>query len=302
MKEKFPFYDELKSGDFQITDFWKIEKTKDEIFELNREEVENKVRNGNPDLDLSKTDDKTKFDNLVTDELNARYTEYCRMNSDLLSKCKKYNYAKISEISCFIDYEKEHLYGMTNNTSDLTGYYYMLQIDSDNHEGIQFVQKQLDPIKTIWDSKADFDITDNAQSYSVFEYSTVEEEDGVKYEGLASVCINSDEFLYGGINHWFYGIWKSTWTEDENGNITEDKPFSGPLLRSFMAKTDGIKDENDFKKKKPDTKKQNVTNPEHDESETDVNFYLPARQDDSSQVAGVENLKNKDISYPVSFK
>ena len=302
MKEKFPFYDELKSGDFQITDFWKIEKTKDEIFELNRKEVENKVRNGNPDLDLSKTDDKTKFDNLVTDELNARYTEYCRMNSDLLSKCKKYNYAKISEISCFIDYEKEHLYGMTNNTSDLTGYYYMLQIDSDNHEGIQFVQKQLDPIKTIWDSKADFAITDNAQSYSVFEYSTVEEEDGVKYEGLASVCINSDEFLYGGINHWFYGIWKSTWTEDENGNITEDKPFSGPLLRSFMAKTDGIKDENDFKKKKPDTKKQNVTNPEHDESETDVNFYLPARQDDSSQVAGVENLKNKDISYPVSFK
>ena len=64
----------------------------------------------------------------------------------------------------------------------------------------------------------DYSIENKANNY----YITIEKEnDDDVYECDISVCVNNDEFLYGGKNQWFYGIWKSTWTEDEKGNVKE---------------------------------------------------------------------------------
>lgn len=119
--------------------------------------------------------------------------------------------------------------------------------------------------------------------------------------GKADIFIKNDEFLYGGNNGWFYGIWKSVWQEDMNGVFREKHPFSVKGLRSLVTEAEGM-NEDEFNEAKANKKAQNVDDPKRSVSETDVHFSLPETKENSYQVKELKDLKNNAVSYHVDFE
>jgi len=226
--------------------------------------------------------------------------------SKLEDICKENGYGNIGTINLNIEYDKEYSYTLNKN---IKAYYSMMLLNLEKEESISFYNKDITVEKYIWNSADDFSLDDfssddKENSFSVYEYKEVVKEDNLG-EIEANVYVDSDEFLYGGTNNWYYGVWKSSWKYN-NDEIVEDYPFSEILLKQFLSNNeidteDEEKANEKFLQMQKNCETLNVTNPQKSESETDVHFYLPCAQKDSSLIQNVQDLSNSDVTYYVEY-
>ena len=121
-----------------------------------------------------------------------------------------------------VHFETEHLYSLSPD-----GSFSYLTIG----DGLEFSSKTGRLPKIRWESAENFDSPEKTEamdiSYTKAVYEYREKENKDADTDNAVVTVENDEFLYGGMNNWFFGIW--------NGALC-DVPFSEARLRQFKIK------------------------------------------------------------------
>ena len=220
------------------------------------------------------------------EELNQQYggdqekiEEYNTKNSLLIEKCNFYNLQKYKTVSYQIIYNKEFLYEINNDTYNFT----FLSDDGILNETKLNIQSK-------WNSGKDFSVENKNKTDVIATLRSTEDIDKETIEIIEDIKVGNKEFLYGGNNSWYYGIWK--------GNL-EDKPFSEKNLLKFKENSQDISEE-DFEQLKQNSNINTENQPQKVEEK--VFFYLPQIKNDSEIVKDVGNLKNSGLSYSVDLE
>ena len=290
--ELFNFYefDEI-SNEYKLQQFWEQDRCEDEVKEFYYDEIRNIVQEkvdekyekiSEEEAEKEEVEKKKNeyFQKLFNELMSIKVNEYFEKNNLLKAKCEEYNLSKYKIVSCFINYNEDHLYEINNEA------YIFTVLDDD----IGILCEKSKTLKTKWNSEKDFsNINQNTNKL----VASVEKQEQIENEILTieeEITITNKEILYGGYNSWYYGIWKGS---------LQSNQFSKDALYSFMNGVDGINSEEDFNNLKNNQKiEENPTSPKTD----DVSFYLPQTQKQTEIVKDVENLQNSGIDYSVNFE
>ena len=210
---------------------------------------------------------------------------------NLIDECSKFFFGKCESLRIEQHIENEHLYDINSEKE-----YSLIVID--NTLTVTEIKGSLPKIH--WKSSEDFvsaediELADAGYTKAIYEYQEKEknEMNGDIVEGDASVIIKNDEFLYGGRNNWFYGIWKGALC---------DVPFSEDKLREFRKDENISESEfNDKKQQISSTKSYADTTQKSDENDV-IHFYLPKTGVESAKLSELEAIKDDSVSYSVNY-
>ena len=126
----------------------------------------------------------------------------------------------------------------------------------------------------------------------IYSYNKTVTQDGATDTIVEEIKIQNDEFLYGGKDGWFYGIWK--------GSLA-DVPFSRRALQEYKKSIDGINSEEDFNSRK-DSVPTEISDKQKERKAADsVHFYLPQKQDECGLARDNNEFRNASVPYYVDY-
>ena len=279
-KIKYPFYTAASNESYILKDDWKIFKEEDIALSEWTSEIEAEISNAEPNL---KQENHAEFLSKVDKAFKEKYQEYLKLNTLLLSECKKFNFGKFSNITFLQEFDDEHLYNIKNDS-----YSVLISDDSFNLQ-----KKTFEVSKAGWNSETDFSNVNYNSEKTLYAYESTITSDSVTDTETESISVENDEFLYGGHHNWFYGIWK--------GSLS-DIAFSKKKLEEFNEASNGINSEADFKEKENSIPTELSEKEKKDQSdETTVHFYLPQKQNETEITKDIGRLKNAAIPYDVNL-
>ena len=204
----------------------------------------------------------------------------------LTGKCSKFYFGKASGVRIEQHFETEHLYSLSPD-----GKFSYLSVG----EGLVLSSKTGLLPKIRWESAENFESPEKTEamdiSYTkaVYEYREKENKDADTDTDNAAVTVENDEFLYGGMNNWFFGIW--------NGALC-DVPFSEARLRQF--KEEVSQDEFDARKEKTNSVNTDEGAARYN-SDSSMLFCLPKSGRETASLYGLEAARDDSVAYPVSY-
>lgn len=276
--EKYPFYT-VSNGSYFLKDEWRVFKEKETARAEWISEIEAEILEAEPNL---KQENPAEFSGRAERIFNEKYTEYLQLNSLLLAECKKFAFGKFSSLQILQEFNPEHLYSIDNNSYSL--------IVAGNDFNLNEVIYTLP--KTNWNSGSDFSTDNINHERVIFSYDKTVTQDGITDTAAEEIKIQNDEFLYGGKDNWFHGIWK--------GSLS-DVPFSEKVLQEYKKSIEGINSEADFNSRK-DSVPTEISDTQKEQKKTDsIHFYLPQKQDECEFSRDNNEFRNAAIPYNVDY-
>ena len=317
-EKKFPFYEKTDS-DYVLKEFWKTKKNKNQINSIYREEVEKEVeeevKRENPDKHEYELNSLIQI--RVTSMLDSIYREYENLYQVWINTSKKFNLGKISGISCDITYEREHLYEL-NLSDDNSAEYSILGVNNDKGDIILLFTKNTIP-NAIWNSFTDFNSNNINKEYEIYNYSQginvsdflsekeIQSLESSEVSIASQITVTTDEFLYGGTNSWYYGIWKGSYSDvafsKENLNSYKlDLPTEIEDSKALLAEQKQKSEDKKEEIKKLENQNQTVNDESVSQEEDKTHFYLPlplavAINDESGINKGLVRVVNDENKF-----
>jgi len=215
--------------------------------------------------------------------------DYMNANSNvdfLLEKCNEFNLEKYESVSYEISYNNEYLYDISD------GNYTFLILEPDGK-----FKTSLRTLKSQWNSSEDFsNINRNINKYIGTIIVEEEIEEG-KFEEVEEIIeVGTEEFLYGGINSWYYGIWK--------GNLNDNK-FSEQKLEQFndiinISNEEELTEEEKEKKIK-EIEAKILKTPIQENQEEKIFFYLPQIKENYDYIGNDVNFRDASTDYYIDY-
>ena len=277
-KEKFPFY-AVSSGSYVLKDEWKDFKDEETARSEWTAEIEAEILEAEPGL---KQENPTEFSSRIENIFAGKYKEYMRLDSLLLSECRKFGLGKFSSMRVSQEFSIEHLYSINSSSYSL--------VVAEN--GFNLSRATFTLPKAKWNSGDDYSTDNMNRGKAIYSYNKTITQDGVTDTAVEEIKIQSDEFLYGGKNGWFYGIWK--------GSLA-DVPFSGKRLKEYKSSMEGINSEEDFNSRKNSVPTEISERQKEQKAADSVHFYLPQRQDECEFARNASGFRNASVPYTVDY-
>ena len=180
------------------------------------------------------------------------------------------------------EFNIEHLYSISNSSYSLLA----------ASNGLNLSREEFTLPKTRWNSGSDYSAENMNRGKAVYSYNKTITQDGVTGTASEEIKIQSDEFLYGGKDGWFYGIWKGS---------LDDAPFSGKRLREHESSAEGISSEEDFSSRKNSVPAEISGKQKEQKAADSVHFYLPQRQDECELARNASGFRNASVPYSVDY-
>ena len=156
--ELFNFYefDEI-SNEYKLQQFWEQDRCEDEVKEFYYDEIRNivqekvdekyeKISEEEAEKEEVEKEKNEYFQKLFNELMSIKVKEYFEKNNLLKAKCEEYNLSKYKTVSCFINYNEDHLYEINNEA------YIFTVLDDD----IGILCEKSKTLKTKWNSEKDF--------------------------------------------------------------------------------------------------------------------------------------------------
>ena len=277
-KEKFPFY-AVSSGSYVLKDEWKGFKDEEEARSEWISDIEAEILETEPSL---KKENPAEFSSRLESVFAGKYKEYMRLDSLLLAECRKFGFGKFSSMRVSQEFCVEHLYNINNNS-------YSVLVAGN---GLSLDRATFTLPKTRWNSGSDYSTDNMNRGKAIYSYNKTITQDGVTDTAVEEIKIQSDEFLYGGKDGWFYGIWK--------GSLA-DVPFSGKRLKEYKSSMEGINSEEDFNSRKNSVPTEISERQKEQKAADSVHFYLPQRQDECEFARNASGFRNASVPYTVDY-
>ena len=277
-KEKFPFYI-FSNGSYVLKDEWKAFKDEEEARSEWMPEIEAEILEAEPGL---KQESPAEFSSRIENIFAGKYKEYMRLDSLLLSECRKFGLGKFSSVRVSQEFSIEHLYSINSSSYSL--------VVAEN--GFNLSRATFTLPKAKWNSGDDYSPDNMNRGKVIYSYNKTVTQDGVTDTAVEEIKIQSDEFLYGGKDGWFYGIWK--------GSLA-DVPFSGKRLKEYKSSMEGINSEEDFNSRKNSVPTEISERQKEQKAADSVHFYLPQKQDECALARNVSGFRNAAVPYTVDY-
>ncbi|WP_276778815.1 toxin TcdB middle/N-terminal domain-containing protein [Treponema succinifaciens] len=277
-KEKFPFY-AVSSGSYVLKDEWKDFKEEEDARSEWTAEIEAEILEAEPGL---KQENPTEFSSRIENIFAGKYKEYMRLDSLLLSECRKFGLGKFSSVRVSQEFNTEHLHHIESSSYSL--------VVAEN--GFNLSRATFTLPKAKWNSGDDYSTDNMNRGKAIYSYNKTITQDGVTDTAVEEIKIQSDEFLYGGKDGWFYGIWK--------GSLA-DVPFSGKRLKEYKSSMEGINSEEDFNSRKNSVPTEISERQKEQKAADSVHFYLPQRQDECEFARNASGFRNASVPYTVDY-
>lgn len=278
-KEKYPFYT-ISNGGYILKDEWKVFKEEETARSEWISEIEAEILETEPGL---KRENPAEFSGRIERVFDEKYAEYLRLDSLLLAECRKLGLGKFSSMRVLQEFNIEHLHGISGNS-------YSLTIAED---GLNLSRATFTLPKADWNSGRDFSTENINCEKVVYSYDKTVTQDGVTDTAVEDIKIQNDEFLYGGKDGWFYGIWKGS---------LDDVPFSGKRLREHESSVEGINSEEDFSSRKDSVPAEISDKQKERKKADDIHFYLPQKKEECVFSRDSGSFRNAAISYAVDYQ
>ena len=277
-KEKFPFYI-FSNGSYVLKDEWKAFKDEEEARSEWMPGIEAEILETEPGL---KRENPAEFSGRLESVFAGKYKEYMRLDSLLLSECRKFGFGKFSSMRVSQEFSIEHLYSINSSSYSL--------VVAEN--GFNLSRATFTLPKAKWNSGDDYSTDNMNRGKAIYSYNKTITQDGVTDTAVEEIKIQSDEFLYGGKDGWFYGIWK--------GSLA-DVPFSGKRLKEYKSSMEGINSEEDFNSRKNSVPTEISERQKEQKAADSVHFYLPQRQDECEFARNASGFRNASVPYNVDY-
>ena len=277
-KEKYPFYT-ISNGNYILKNEWKVFKEKETARSEWISEIEAEILNAEPEL---KQENPAEFSNRVEAIFEEKYAEYLNLDGLLLAECKKFTFGKFSSIQTFQEFNIEHLYNISSNSYSL--------LVAENGFNLDEVTYTIPKVN--WNSGRDFSTENINFEKIIYSYSETITQDGVTDTVVEEIKIQNDEFLYGGKDNWFYGIWKGS---------LEDIPFSKQTLQEYKKSIEGINSTADFDSKKASVPTEISDKQKEQKTADNIHFYLPQKKDECEFSRNNSEFRNAAIPYNVDY-
>ena len=277
-KEKFPFY-AVSSGSYVLKDEWKAFKDEEAARSEWTAEIEAEILETEPSL---KKENPAEFSSRLESVFAGKYKEYMRLDSLLLSECRKFGFGKFSSMRISQEFNTEHLHRIESGSYSL--------VVAEN--GFNLSRAAFTLPKAKWNSRDDYSPDNMNREKVIYSYNKTVTQDGATDTIVEEIKIQSDEFLYGGKDGWFYGIWK--------GSLA-DVPFSGKRLKEYKSSMEGINSEEDFNSRKNSVPTEISERQKEQKAADSVHFYLPQRQDECEFARNVSGFRNAAVPYTVDY-
>ena len=277
-KEKFPFYI-FSGGSYVLKDEWKDFKDEEEARSEWISDIEAEILETEPSL---KKENPAEFSSRLESVFAGKYKEYMRLDSLLLSECRKFGFGKFSSMRVSQEFSIEHLYSINSSSYSL--------VVAEN--GFNLSRATFTLPKAKWNSGDDYSTDNMNRGKAIYSYNKTITQDGVTDTAVEEIKIQSDEFLYGGKDGWFYGIWK--------GSLA-DVPFSGKRLKEYKSSMEGINSEEDFNSRKNSVPTEISERQKEQKAADSVHFYLPQRQDECEFARNASGFRNASVPYTVDY-
>lgn len=199
-----------------------------------------------------------------------------------MSECRKFGFGKFSSMRVSQEFNIEHLYSISNSSYSLLA----------ASNGLNLSREEFTLPKTRWNSGSDYSAENMNRGKAVYSYNKTITQDGLTGTAAEEIKIQSDEFLYGGKDGWFYGIWKGS---------LDDAPFSGKRLREHESSAEGISSEEDFSSRKNSVPAEISGKQKEQKAADSVHFYLPQRQDECELARNASGFRNASVPYSVDY-
>ena len=283
-KEKFPFY-AVSSGSYVLKDEWKGFKDEEEARSEWISDIEAEILETEPSL---KKENPAEFSSRLESVFAGKYKEYMRLDSLLLSECRKFGLGKFSSMRISQEFSIEHLYSINSSSYSL--------VVAEN--GFNLSRATFTLPKAKWNSGDDYSTDNMNREKVIYSYNKTITQDGVTDTAVEEIKIQNDEFLYGGKDGWFYGIWK--------GSLA-DVPFSGKRLKEYKSSMEGINSEEDFNSRKNSVPTEISERQKEQKAADSVHFYLPQRQDECEFARNARRVQERVSSlycglFGISFR
>ena len=277
-KEKFPFYI-FSNGSYVLKDEWKDFKEEEDARSEWTAEIEAEILKAEPGL---KQENPTEFSSRIENIFAGKYKEYMRLDSLLLSECRKFGLGKFSSVRVSQEFNTEHLHHIESSSYSL--------VVAEN--GFNLSRATFTLPKAKWNSGGDYSPDNMNRGKVIYSYNKTVTQDGVTDTAVEEIKIQNDEFLYGGKDGWFYGIWK--------GSLA-DVPFSKQTLQEYKKSVENINSEADFNSKKDSVPAEISDKQKEQKKADDIHFYLPQRQDGCGLARNNNEFRNASVPYSVDY-
>ena len=277
-KEKFPFYI-FSNGSYVLKDEWKAFKDEEEARSEWMPGIEAEILETEPGL---KRENPAEFSGRTERVFDEKYAEYLRLDSLLLAECRKFGFGKFSSMRVSQEFNTEHLHHIESSSYSL--------VVAEN--GFNLSRATFTLPKAKWNSGGDYSPDNMNRGKVIYSYNKTITQDGVTDTAVEEIKIQNDEFLYGGKDGWFYGIWK--------GSLA-DVPFSKRTLQEYKKSVENINSEADFNSKKDSVPAEISDKQKEQKKADDIHFYLPQRQDGCGLARNNNEFRNASVPYSVDY-
>ena len=277
-KEKFPFYI-FSNGSYVLKDEWKAFKDEEEARSEWMPGIEAEILETEPGL---KRENPAEFSGRTERVFDEKYAEYLRLDSLLLAECRKFGFGKFSSMRVSQEFNTEHLHHIESSSYSL--------VVAEN--GFNLSRATFTLPKAKWNSGGDYSPDNMNRGKVIYSYNKTVTQDGVTDTAVEEIKIQNDEFLYGGKDGWFYGIWK--------GSLA-DVPFSKRTLQEYKKSVENINSEADFNSKKDSVPAEISDKQKEQKKADDIHFYLPQRQDGCGLARNNNEFRNASVPYSVDY-
>ena len=281
MQEKYPFYNEDENGEYHLKDEWKQVKEKKDAQEEWNEEIRNEVA-ADPEVDA---EDPNAVEAAVEKLFEDKYKIYLDMHEYLVSECQYFNFGKYESVAVTQEFNAEYLSKINKNEKSYT----LFMAENNLH----FTTRKFTLSKTAWNSANDYSFNNINKERGIFTYETLEkaeidaEHNPVEENIKTEIMISNEEFLYGGVNSWYYGIWK--------GSLA-DVPFTEDKLLEFKKDVGTFESKEAFEEKKNSVPQTISEDDKKQKKEDTVHFYMPQKISESAYPNGIDKSLVSSLS------